>query len=86
MQSGPPMPVAVHRGPAPQLPADVTLDDSMAVMPTMRLSQFDSWVVTARLSRSGQAKAESGDLQGSRVVTRAEAGAPLELSIDQLVP
>lgn len=85
-QSGPPMPVAVNRGPAPALPADVKLDDSMAVMPTMRLSQFDSWVVTARLSRSGQAKAESGDLQGSRVVTRAEAGAPLALAIDQLVP
>jgi cytochrome c-type biogenesis protein CcmH len=85
-QSGPPMPVAVNRGPAPVLPADVRLDDSMAVMPTMRLSQFDSWVVTARLSRSGQAKAESGDLQGSRLVTRAEAGAPLELTIDQLVP
>ncbi|MDB5971093.1 MAG: ccmI [Hydrocarboniphaga sp.] len=85
-QSGPPMPVAVNRGPAPVLPADVRLDDSMAVMPTMKLSQFDSWVVTARLSGSGQAKAQSGDLQGSRVVTRAEAGEPLALTIDQVVP
>lgn len=85
-EQGPPMPVAVNRGAAPAFPAELSLDDSMAVMPTMKLSQFDSWVVTARLSRSGQAKAESGDLQGSRVVTRAEAGAPLSLTIDQLVP
>ena len=85
-EQGPPMPVAVFRGPAPSFPAEVSLDDSLAVMPTMKLSQFDSWVVTARLTRSGQARAESGDLQGSRVVTRAEAGEPLKLSIDQVVP
>lgn len=85
-QTGPQMPVAVSRGAAPSLPTEVRLDDSMAVMPTMKLSQFDSWVVTARLSRSGQAKAESGDLQGSRVVTRAEAREPLSLTIDQIVP
>jgi len=85
-ERGPPMPVAVFRGPAPVFPAEVRLDDSLAVMPTMKLSQFDSWIVTARLSRGGQARAESGDLQGSRVVTRAEAAGPLGLTIDQLVP
>jgi cytochrome c-type biogenesis protein CcmH len=85
-QSGPPMPVAVNRGPAPEFPAQLQLDDSMAVMPTMKLSQFDSWTVTARLSSSGQAMPQSGDLQGSVVVTRAQAGAPLTLTIDQVVP
>lgn len=85
-ENGPPMPLAVHRGPAGTFPAEITLDDSMAMTPAMKLSQFDRWVVTARLSQSGEAKAQSGDLQGSRAVGRAEAGEVLPLVIDQVVP
>jgi len=85
-EQGPPMPVAVYRGTATPLPSEVILDDSMAVMPTMKLSQFDRWIVTARIGRTGQAKAESGDLQGSVVVGRDQAGEPLTLTIDQRIP
>ena len=85
-EQGPPMPVAVYRGAATPLPSEVILDDSMAVMPTMKLSQFDRWIVTARIGRTGQAKAESGDLQGSVVVGRDQAGEPLTLTIDQRIP
>lgn len=85
-EQGPPMPVAVYRGAATPLPSEVILDDSMAVMPTMKLSQFDRWIVTARIGRTGQAKAESGDLQGSVVVGRDQAGEPLALTIDQRIP
>lgn len=84
---GPPMPLAVHRGKAADLPQEVRLDDSMAMTPAARLSQFDRWVVTARLSRSGQAQAASGDLQGSLTVERGQLGdAALALVIDQVVP
>ena len=83
---GPPMPLAVYRGLASELPKEIILDDSSGVMPTMKLSQFDAWTVTARISVSGQAQAQSGDLQGSVAVTRAQAGAPIRLSIDQRVP
>jgi cytochrome c-type biogenesis protein CcmH len=84
--SGPPMPLAVVRQPAGDFPVSVTLDDSLAMMPTLKLSQFDRWEVTARISRSGQAKAESGDLQGVIELGRQDAGRVIDLTIDQIVP
>lgn len=85
--AGPPMPLAVYRGSARELPLTVSLDDSMAMMPELKLSQFDRWVVTARVSRAGQATAVSGDLQGSLTVARDSLGdAALELVLDQVVP
>lgn len=85
-ESGPPMPLAVQRIESPQLPLTVTLDDSLAMMPAMKLSGFDRWVVTARLTTSGGAQALSGDLEGRHAAGRAEAGAPIDLVIDQRLP
>lgn len=85
--SGPPMPLAVYRGKASELPREVRLDDSMGMLPTLKLSQFDQWTVTARLTRSGGVQAASGDLQGSLTVARAQLGkAAMVLTIDQVVP
>lgn len=84
---GPPMPLAVYRGKASELPREVRLDDSMAMTPAMKLSQFDRWVVTARVSRAGQAQAVSGDLQGSLTVARGDLGdAAMALVISEVVP
>lgn len=84
---GPPMPLAVFRGSARDLPIEIRLDDSMAMSPAAKLSQFDRWVVTARVSRAGQAKAVSGDLQGSLTAARADLGkSALVLTIDEVVP
>lgn len=83
---GPPMPLAVHRAPVTSFPAQIVLDDSMAMMPSLKLSQFDRWVVTARISTAGDVRARSGDLQGSRSVVRTEAGQVLSLTIDQVLP
>jgi cytochrome c-type biogenesis protein CcmH len=84
--NGPPMPLAVQRIDAPQLPLAVTLDDSQAMIPAMKLSAFSDWVVTARLTSSGGAQALSGDLEGSHPVARADAGTPLEIVIDRQLP
>jgi cytochrome c-type biogenesis protein CcmH len=59
---GPPMPLAAVKLTADALPITVTLDDSMAMMPQMKLSSFDHVKVSAVISKSGQPGAKSGDL------------------------
>jgi cytochrome c-type biogenesis protein CcmH len=62
---GPRMPLAVLRKQGRDLPVRFTLDDSMAMAPQMRLSAFPRVVIGARVSRSANASARPGDLQGS---------------------
>jgi cytochrome c-type biogenesis protein CcmH len=62
---GPRMPLAIVRKRAADLPVTVTLDDSQAMSPAMKLSGFAEVTVGARISKSGQAMPASGDLQGS---------------------
>ena len=61
---GPRMPVAVLKRKASELPLDFQLDDSSAMNPGLRLSPSMQVVVGARVSRSGQATPQAGDLQG----------------------
>jgi len=61
---GPRMPLAILRLKASDLPTAFTLDGSMGMMPGMTLADFDQVVVGARISTSGNAMAQSGDLQG----------------------
>lgn len=85
-QDGPPMPLAVQKIQPARLPIEVTLDDSMAMMPTLKLSQFEKWSVTARLTRGGSVQAQSGDYEGTVAVNRADAAKPLALRIDRKIP
>ncbi len=62
---GPPLPLAVLRRQARDLPASFALDDSMAMTPGAKLSNFSRVVIGARISRSGNATPRPGDLQGS---------------------
>jgi cytochrome c-type biogenesis protein CcmH len=59
------MPLAAMKLRARDLPLEFSLDDSMAMAPEMALSKFSRIVVTARVSRSGQAAPQPGDLQGA---------------------
>ena len=65
--NGPPMPLAVQHLTAGQLPLTVTLDDSNGMLPTMKLSMFPQVVIGARISKSGNALPQSGDLQVFRL-------------------
>lgn len=60
--SGPPMPLAVKRLTVADLPAQVSLSDSDAMMPELKLSAFDQVQLVARISRAGDAK--SGEWMG----------------------
>lgn len=85
-EQGPPMPLAAAKLRAADLPALVTLDDSMAMMPQMKLSSFERVKVGARISRSGQPVAQSGDLQSETRIVDVGAGSRLELRIDRQIP
>jgi cytochrome c-type biogenesis protein CcmH len=84
--SGPPMPLAVHRGTVAELPLTVRLDDSMAMMPQMRLSAFPEVKIGARVSKSGAATPQSGDVEGETdPVATAEVGS-VAVTINRVRP
>ena len=62
---GPPMPLAVLKKQVRDLPVTFSLDDSMAMAPGMTLSSQSRVVVGARVSKSGKAAPQAGDLQGA---------------------
>jgi cytochrome c-type biogenesis protein CcmH len=84
--SGPRMPLAITRRQVRDLPVSVTLDDSQAMSPAMTLSKFDQVSVGARVSSSGNAMPQSGDLQGSISPVQTSGGGNIELMISETVP
>jgi len=76
---GPPMPVAVERHPAQAELLTVTLDDADSPMPTQKLSTLPEVEVFARLSASGNAMRQDGDVESTPVQVKLPAGKPLEI-------
>jgi cytochrome c-type biogenesis protein CcmH len=77
----PRMPLAIVRKQVKDLPAAFTLDDSLAMGPGMGLSSAQRVVVGARISRSGQAMPQPGDLEGlSAPVAVGSQGVVVEIS------
>ena len=78
------MPLAMLRKQVKDLPLSFVLDDSLAMSPQARLSSAREVVVSARISRSGQAQPQPGDLEGSTAAV-AVGSEQLKLVIATLV-
>ena len=59
------MPLAILRKQVRDLPFPFTMDDSQAMSAASKLSGAKTVIVVARISKSGQASAQPGDLEGS---------------------
>lgn len=58
-------PVAAIRATAGQFPLEFALNDTMAMNPDNKLSNFKEVTLTARISKSGQPMGATGDLEGT---------------------
>ena len=82
--SGSRMPLAILRKRVGDLPLQFTLDDQMAMSDAARLSGVKSVMVGARISKSGNAMPQVGDLQG--MIGAVSVGATgLKVEINQEV-
>lgn len=82
---GPRAPLAVIKTRVRELPLKFSLDDSQAMSPELRISKFAKIRVEARISKSGNASPQSGDLQGASEIV-ANGARELRIVIDKAVP
>ena len=80
-ESGSRMPLAIARTTVAALPYRFTLDDSMAMAPGATISSHARVVVAARVSKSGNAVPQKGDIEGaSAPVAPGASGVKVVLS------
>ncbi len=82
---GPPMPRAISVKKVRDLPASFLLTDGMGARPDLKISNVPQLIISARITKSGKAMPESGDLQGfSQKVKPGDKN--INIVIDQQVP
>ncbi len=82
--SGPRMPLAVLRKQVKDLPLTFTLDDSLAMAPTAKISDHAEVIVIARISKSGNALPQPGDISGQSTPVKPGASA-IAVELDEVV-
>lgn len=84
-EGGPRAPLAVLRGSAKELPLRFALDDSMAMSPQWSLSGASDVRIEARVSKSGNAMPQPGDVIGSSSVVKPGAR-DVRIVLDKVLP
>lgn len=80
---GAPMPLAIKRLTRADLPAQVVLDNSLAMSPAMNLDSAAELEVVARVSFAGTATSAPGDIEGSQGPVQRDGAEPLTLVIER---
>lgn len=83
---GPRIPLAIVRKQANELPVKVTLDDSTAMSAATKLSKFSQVIIGARISKSGDAIPQSGDMQGLSAAIKIDEIVGVKITINQVLP
>jgi cytochrome c-type biogenesis protein CcmH len=78
-------PLAVVRTTVGQWPVKFQLNDSQAMMPQRKLSDFHAVRVEARISANGQPLAQPGDMQGSSGTLDPKSDKPVHLVIREVI-
>ncbi len=84
-EGGARMPLAVLRATAGEVPKRFALDDTMAMTPAAKISGAQAVRVEARISRSGNATPQPGDLVGTSPVVKPGAR-DVGIVIDKVLP
>jgi len=80
------MPLAIVKKKVSDLPLQVLLTDQLAVIPDMTLSKFSQVNIMARISSTGLATPQSGDLLGEARQVNTSSSSTVNVSIDQVMP
>lgn len=79
------MPLAIIRKKVSELPIQVTLDDSMALISSNKLSDHKQVQLTARISKSGNTKSAPGDLIGTLDLVPTNIYLSVKLIINDII-
>jgi hypothetical protein len=80
--NGPPAPLAILQRPASELPIDFLLNDSQSMIEGMKLSAFNEVVVTARITRGGDATVALRGLEAKSETVIVAENRHLHLTIE----
>ncbi|WP_445369697.1 c-type cytochrome biogenesis protein CcmI [Methylomonas sp. BW4-1] len=83
--NGPKMPLAIVRKQVSDLPASVVLNDSMAMQPQTHLADFKQLRIVARISNTGNAMPQPGDLIGTAQLDAVSGNPSVGITINQEV-
>jgi len=83
--NGPKMPLAIIRKQVADLPASVVLNDSVAMQPQTHLADFKQLRIVARISKTGNAMSQPGDLLGTAQLDAVSGNPSVSITINQEV-
>ena len=81
------MPLVVQRSSVSELPTTIRLDESLAMIPGTKLNQLEALELVARVTKSGEVTAVSGDFETVLGPLKLQAGETfIDLEIDRQIP